>query len=185
MIPSIITHLNIDLGTLNLFTLYGLVKQEHKGDLVYPSIYAAKGNSDAINFDYRKATAYHRLTGDIAVTQEEDDTQCGVIHSEVYPMKLVCYFANTIYGDDAYSALRAVSNIKKELAKLTVATIEDSFGLFEVSADVTSFSVDSFSVWGDEFTGVPFQVPSTHSIISINYNITLIGSLNCFVPYEC
>jgi len=185
LIHSVITQLNKDLATLNLFTLYGLTQEEHRGDLVYPSIYAAKGNSAAINFDFKKATAYHRLTGSVSVTQEEDDTQCGVLHTEVFPMKLVCYFSNAVYGDDAYSALKTVANIKKELAKLTVETIEDSFGLFEVSADVTSLLVDSFAVWSAEFTGVPFQVPSTHSLISINYNITLIGSLNCFIAYEC
>lgn len=168
------------------FTLLGLTHTVYSGDKSYPAVYLGGGDSKGIDFDFTKANLYHRITGEVDIEQDDDDTSgCGIITSESYPMVCVAYFPNNLLGtDDMYSVIKISANIKNKLpANLT--SVANTLQLHSVDVSLSSLNLDSNDVWGSEFTGVDFKVPSTHRLISITYTITLTGSQNCFLEYEC
>lgn len=187
MIRSTINYINDQIETLGIFTnLHGLTKLWTSGDQIFPVVYSGGGDSGAVNFDYSVASLYHRLTGEINITQSEDEfTGCDILITETYPMRLVCYFKNSALGlDDEYSSLRVAANIKNLLPSDDISTVANTFKLSRIEVQVDSIQTDSFEVWGDEFS-TEFKVPSDHSLISIDYNIILIGSQSCFEAYAC
>lgn len=183
MIRSIIDHIN---SQITGFKAFGLTKLARKEDKVYPVIYAGKGDSEHINFDFSKANLYHRLIGEISITQQDSEVVgCDLETTETYPMKMVAYFPNNFLGlDDNYSALKVAANLKSILPS-DLDTIASTLNLNLVEVVLKSVEMDSFVVWGDEFTNVDFAVPSTHNLISIEYDIILTGDTNCFEDYEC
>jgi len=168
------------------FTLLGLTHVVNRGEQSYPAVYKGGGDSEGIDFDFTKANLYHRITGEVDIEQDDDDTSgCGIVTSENYPMVCIAYFPNNLLGtDDSYSVIKIAANIKNKLpANLT--SIANSLNLHSVDVSLSSLNLDSLDVWNSEFSGVDFKVPSTHRIISITYSITLTGSQNCFTDYEC
>lgn len=168
------------------FTLLGLTHTVYRGEQSFPAVYKGGGDSEAINFDFTKANLYHRITGEIDIEQDDDNTNgCGIVTSENYPMVCIAYFPNNLLGtDDSYSPIKIAANIKNKLpANLT--SVANTLHLHGVDVSLSSLNLDSNDVWGSEFSDVPFAVPSTHTLISITYSITLTGSQNCFTDYEC
>lgn len=182
MIQDVIEHINTQLD----FNSFGLTELVRKGELVYPAVYSGGGDSMDINFDFSEHNCYHRLIGVIDISQDDDDTIGGdIMIQETYPMRLVAYFPNNHLGtDDSYSVHRVSSNLKN-LLPANLNTISDSLGLYSVEVVLGSVNLDSFSVWSSEFTGVQFRVPSTHRLISIDYQIILNGNKDCFTAFVC
>lgn len=168
------------------FTLLGLTHVVNKGDVSYPAVYKGGGDSQGIDFDFTKANLYHRITGEIDIEQDDDETSgCGIKTSEDYPMVCVAYFPNNLLGtDDSYSVIKIAANIKNKLPA-NLSSIADTLHLHGVDVSLSSLNLDSLDVWNSEFSGVNFSVPSTHRLISITYTITLTGAQSCFEDYEC
>lgn len=181
MIEDVIRHIDAQID----FTALGLSDLTH-GEKTYPSVYSGGGDSEDINFDFYATSSYHRLTGVVGITQEDDETIGGDIQTvESYPMRYVAYFPNNLLGtDDAYSVHRVVSNLKNKLPA-NLNTIADSLGLYSVEVVLGGVEVDSFRAWGQEFVNVDFRVPSTHRLIYIDYDIILTGNKDCFTAYAC
>lgn len=182
MIRLIIENINTQIDD---FVTEGLTSLIRRGEQVYPAIYQGGGDSEGINFDFSKANLYHRITDAISIDQEEYSITDGLKTTETYPMRMVAYFPNNLLRtDDSYSTIKVAANLKNKLpAQLNAIAL--LLNLDDVEIVLNSVQLDSFVVWGQEFTNVPYSIPSTHSLISIDYTITLSGAQNCFQDYEC
>lgn len=182
MLPSVIEHID----SLLTFKTNGITRLEHKDGVSYPVIYSGGGDSEHINFDFFQEQCYHRLIGEIDITDEDSETSgCGVDRTETYPMRLVVYFPNKTLGhDDAYSAYRMSNNIKNTLPH-SFQTIANQYGLYDIHLEINSINLDSFDVWNNEFENVDFKVPSNYNLISIDYTLKLNGEKDCFSDFTC
>lgn len=182
MIKTIIEHIDAQID----FSAHGLTELAYRGGQVFPVIYSGGGDSDGVNFDFYATSTYHRLVGRIDINQDDDDTIGGDIKvTESYPMRLVAYFPNNYLGtDDSFGVHRVSANLKN-LLPANLFTIADTLGLYSVEVVLGGVELNSFVVWGQEFTGVEFRIPSTHRMIAIDYQIILTGNKDCFTAYAC
>lgn len=190
MIKEVIDHINDQLDDIGFTQRYGLtslhriIQEEIRS---FPAVYCGKGESLKLSFDKSVASLYHRKAGPATIENQDGlISACDITTTHTHPMKLVAIFPRSIYGgDDAYADHDMADNLVNQLSISDIASVRTTHNLFQAEVSPTGHREDAYEIWIDEFSGVPYRVPSTHGMVEITYNIILVGERACFTLNAC
>lgn len=192
MIHQTVAYLNGLLEVLGVASnYYGITELEEDRDKddnvrVIPMVYVSRGNSDEVDFESK--AVYHRITGTVTREESEDITTkgCGLGIVQTAPMKLVCFFDKNIYNtDDANITFKVGNNIANTISSENIKSLATSLQVDYVNVRVDGINTDRRSIFGEEFDGIEYDLPSDLGLVSIDYTIEVAGDESCFVSYGC
>jgi hypothetical protein len=183
MVKDIITYLNAKIATVGYFeTIYCLADRVKRGDAVYPAIY--NGNNeyrDIVLNDNLGSISYWRKSGDVTIDDQNNSTTAnGIEYKMTIPLKLVCFVKKEQNDtNDQYFAdnlcLSLIANVTTNTSALKTAMKAK-----KVSVIAGKYVTDSRAVVADEYDNVPYEVRYTHSLFSIDFEVTIITNNQCY-----
>ncbi len=189
MIHQTVAYLNGLLKAVKITpNLYGItelevVKDRDGNELVAPLAYVSNGNFDEVRFE--ETSIYHRVTG-VSREEAESDVGCGLNITETASMKLVCFFDKDIYNtDDANITYKIGNNIANTISASNIKSLATALQVDFVEVVISDINLDKRSIFGEEFDGIEYTMPSELGVVSIDYEIRVSGDEACFLSYGC
>ena len=193
MINKAIPYLNTQIKTLGLFTMVHELatietRKNGESEVSFPATYCGGGEPKAIDFDYTKATIYHRLTGAVNVDSTPsiiDPENVSIV--ETFPLRIVALFPlNILSSDDSYISWKVSNNIA------SVITIDDTpdfraeLDVAAATVNITSVETDNNAVWEDEASGSKKGGKwSQMAMIAVDYDLIVRQDKRCLEVYTC
>lgn len=183
MIAEIINFINSELAALQIFTKFeGLTDKISRTDgdkkITFPALF--EGNEfTAINFDFTDGLAYHQLNGSASFAEIDSVSGCGIEFEYVIPLKLVGFLNVSVLQNDKYLLFNLCESIAVNLMSNSTA-LKQSVKSRKVEIMSSSFDSNSESVFNDQFSGIDYKIDNNHAFISVDYEVKLTTSKNCF-----
>ncbi len=191
MIEFIIPYLNTQIDSLGLFkNIIGLAEIiTEEEETKYPAQYCSKGNfKKVLDIDYKNGLIYFRKTGSVTI-DPSDNNSVGSENELKITIPLKAVFAikkNTIKGlDDAFIDEKMCLNIVKVISNNNVKSLRQSLLASNVSFVVQNWNTNRDQVWAEEFKGIPMAIDFDYVYASVDFNVTIDGSVECFNDYTC
>ena len=189
MIHQTVAYLNGLLEAIKITpNLYGITELEtvqigNDGEAVVPLSYVTRGNFDEVRFE--ETSIYHRVTG-VSREEAESDVGCGLNITETASMRLVCFFDKSMYNtDDANITYKIGNNIANTISASNIKSLATALQVDYVTVVVNNIELDKRSIFGSEFEGIEYTVPSELGLVAIDYEIQVSGNEECFLSYGC
>ncbi len=169
--------------------IHGLASQviqisEEAGYQTFPAFYFEETEPKQIALDDSyNLIAYHRNTGtryDEKATSQYGDGRS--LTTEVNDMRLIIYGRRAKLRLSPQNLSDAIYNeIQRNFTPAEIAPLKlDSLELF-----VESRELDSFVVFGEEFSGTEFAIGPQDFLIRVNYSLSSIYRRGCFNLCDC
>lgn len=187
MLERVIEHINLQLSSLNIFQRsYGLCEIITKSEKSFPAEYC--GN-EYKQVEYNN-TVYHRLTGSISISEDEDQqvSGCGLYSERSYPLRLVACVKKNIYksaNNDAYIDQKIAENIESVVSFSNNKVLSSALKADTVSARVTSITTNRNDVFRDEYKNYDMFIDYEYAYIALNYTVIIAGDLSCYQLQQC
>jgi hypothetical protein len=192
MLEIIIPYINTKIGTLDMFSnFYGLCEIIKKDDKSFPAEYCKGEYKQVSDFDKKRGTVYHRLTGNISKAEAEDDTNvsCDPFYSMTFPLRtVVCIDKKFLkgIGNDAYLENKIGHNISNVLAESNNRTLRQDLSADSVIIEVEELITNKEELFSEEYDGYDKNfIRYEFLYIAINYKIIVTGNVSCFEEYTC
>jgi hypothetical protein len=183
MVRDIINYLNAKIATVGYFdTSYCLVDKIKRGEAVYPAIYNGANEYQAIVLDDNLGSiSYWRKNGDVTIDDQDNQTTAnGVQYNMRIPLKLVCFVKKENNDtNDQYFADNLCASLIANLTTNTSA-LKTAMKAKKVSIIAGKYVTDGRVVSGDEFDNVNYEPHYSHSLFSIDFEVSIITNNQCY-----
>ena len=181
MIEKVVTYLNEGIKGINVFDkLYNEVCEIISDDkYTFPAYYKNKKYNSVI--DFNSTQVYHRLVGNITVSNEESEEDgCGMISERTYPVRLVI-FGNRSICESVEVLIGAIENVmvfsnSKELS----GELNANFVSVQINSIITNRNLLS----RDEFSNSQ-KIDFEKLFIAINYTVVINKEVKCNEEVLC
>jgi hypothetical protein len=190
MIQLIIPYLITQIESLELFrNIIGLAEIITKGEDSYPAQYCGKGNyKNVLDIDYKNGLIYFRKTGSVTI-DPSDNNSIGSENDLKITIPLRAVFAikkNTVKGlDDSFIDDKMCLNLIKVITDNNVRSLKQSLKVSTVGFIVQNWNTSREQVWSEEFKNIPMEMDFEYVYASIDFNVNIEGSKECFTEYNC
>lgn len=190
MLKEVIENINSILIASGMFEkAYGLCEIIEKDKLKYPAQWCLGKYEQVSDFDHYKGLLYHRLNGNISVSQSEDQSEsCDTFSEKTYQCVLVAgvkkgLFKNT--NNDGYIELSIIENIESLISSQNIVSVSKLLKADYVTLEVKDFSYNRYDIFKKEYLGIEMKIPFEYAYISISYNIVIGQKLSCYKKITC
>jgi hypothetical protein len=178
MLEVLLTDINTKLSAMNIFsTVFGLCEIITKDGVSFPAQYCNNEWKQVSDFDKNNGTIYHRLTGQISISQDDEESTsgCDIYTTRDYPMKMVVCVKKNIYSDnDAFVEQRIAENIQSVIEDVDSKALRQALSADQIRVSVRNINVLRDSVFSLEYKN-----------LSIDYVISISGNLSCYQTQGC
>lgn len=189
MIDELITHVNNQIATLDLFnSRKGLCEIIQKDDTSFPAQYC--GNDEYKNvddFDFEKGLTYHRKTSGVTTETIPETVGCESNIRVTYPMRVVAIVRKDSLSenDDAYINDKIASNLFNVINGEGTKALKLSIKAEEVFFQVRGYETDRYKIWDEEHKNIPMTLDFSYAYIAVDYSIIVEGSTSCLELFTC
>ena len=179
MIKDVIVYLNAKLAVLGYFNnVICLAERIEREGKVYPALYAGRGEYAEINLDVNGSVCYWRKSGDVSISEEDNNGGVGIQYKTVIPLKFVGFLKKET-SDDQYFADNLIAGI---IGNLTVSNsaLKAALKAKTVRVTVVKYTTDRLTVGKEEYDNINFEALYTHSYFSIDFNLTFVTNTVCY-----
>lgn len=190
MLKEVIENINTVLISSGMFNkAYGLCEIIEKDTKKFPAEYCLNKYIQVSDFSNYSGIVYHRLDGDITISQEEDETEgCSDMSTKTYPCLLVACVKKDLFKNsknDAYIDLSIIENIESLISNQSNAALASLLGADTVEISLTGASKDRYDIFKGEYSGIEMKMPFEYAYISINYEVSISQKISCYTPINC
>lgn len=190
MLKEVIENINSILIASGMFEkAYSLCEIIEKDRLKYPAQWCLGKYEQVSDFDRHKGLLYHRLNGNVSISQSEDQSEsCDTFSEKTYPCILVAgvkkdLFKNT--KNDGYIELSVIENIESLISSQNIKSISRLLKADYVSLEIKESSYNRYDIFKKEYSGIEMKIPFEYAYISISYNIVVGQKLSCYKQISC
>lgn len=183
MIEDVIKYINTRIQELQIvsktFGLCELVGEDSKS----PAEYCNKEFKSVADFDFFKGVVYHRIAGEVPVTdvEDEDVVGCFAMKSIRVPMRTCIIikrkgnYADLSVGQTVLSAISFTNNKDLRIA----------LGADTVVVEPRTIILDKERLLEEEFEGQDISLGYEDLFVGIEYDIVITGAASCIEKYGC
>ena len=191
MIDLITAYLTEKVATLELFKkivpLAEIITKED--ETAFPAQYCGKGEyKDILDFDRNNGLIYFRKNGSIS-SDTSDNNSVGSENGIKLTIPFKTVFAirkDIIKGlDNAFIDDKMCLNLIAILTDNNIKSLKKSLKAEGVSIVIQTWNTDRIKVWEEEYKKIPMEMPFEYVYASIDFNVVIEGSVNCFTLYNC
>jgi len=159
MLSEVIEYLNTKISTTNFFNeILCLAEKIEREDKVYPAIYNGGGEYVNINLDANGSLCYWRKSGDVKISDEENNSSsCGIQYKTTVPLKLIGFIKKDIANN--------TSTFTDKICQQLIGTITTNTSVMKTALKAkrativaNGYSTDIKKVLNDEYDKVDFEV---------------------------
>lgn len=190
MLKQVVEHINELITSSGMIEkAYGLCDIIEKDGKKFPAEYCLNKYVQVSDFDKYKGLCYHRIDGDVSISQGEDESYgCDVLSSKTYPIILIIGVKKDLFlndKNDAYVELSIIENLESLISSQNNSTLSGDLSADVVSISLTGASTDKYSIFKREYTGIDFKIPVEYAYISISYDVLITKKLSCHTQITC
>lgn len=183
MIEDVIKYINTRIKELQIvsktFGLCELIGEELKS----PAEYCNKEFKSVADFDFFKGLVYHRIVGEVSVTdvEEEEVTGCFAMKSFRVPIRS-CII---IKRKGNYSDLMAGQTVLSAISFTNNKDLRIALGADTVAVESKTILLDKERLLSEEFDNQDIKLDYEDLFVGVEYDIIITGAASCIEKYGC